>query len=107
MQPAQDRLAELLRTLKFADAQVPVAVNVDASLMTGAEELRDALVRQVTGAVRWVESMRLLVAHGPAQFVEVGPGKVLCGLMRQIDRAQSCVHVDEVLKDGFTFPHTQ
>ncbi len=107
MQPAQDRLAELLHTLKFSDARVPVEVNVDAALMTGAEALRDALIRQVTGAVRWVESMRLLIAQGPAQFVEVGPGKVLCGLMRQIDRAQSCVHVDEVLRDGFTFPHAQ
>jgi [acyl-carrier-protein] S-malonyltransferase len=107
MQPAQDRLAELLRRLTFADARVPVAVNVDATLLTGAEALRDALIRQVTGSVRWVESMRLLIAQGPAQFVEVGPGKVLCGLMRQIDRAQSCVHVDEVLREGFTFPHAQ
>jgi len=105
MQPAQDRLAELLRRLTFAEAQVPVAVNVDAALMTGAESLRDALIRQVTGPVRWVESMRLLISQGPAQFVEVGPGKVLCGLMRQIDRTQSCVHIDEVLREGFTFPH--
>jgi [acyl-carrier-protein] S-malonyltransferase len=107
MQPAQDRLAELLRGLTFADSRVPVAVNVDAALVTGAEALRDALIRQVTGPVRWVESMRLLIAQGPAQFIEVGPGKVLCGLMRQIDRAQSCLHVDEVLRDGFTFPHAQ
>jgi [acyl-carrier-protein] S-malonyltransferase len=107
MQPAEDRLAELLRGHKFSDARVPVAVNVDAALVTGAEALRDALIRQVTGAVRWVESMRLLIAHGPAQFVEVGPGKVLCGLMRQIDRAQSCVHVEEVLRQGFTFLHVQ
>jgi [acyl-carrier-protein] S-malonyltransferase len=107
MQPAQDRLAELLRGLKFAEARVPVAVNVDAALVSGAEALRDALIRQVTGPVRWVESMRLLAAQGPAQFVEVGPGKVLCGLMRQIDRTQPCVHVDEVLRDGFTFPHAQ
>lgn len=105
MQPAQDRLAELLRGLKFSDARVPVAVNVDAALVTGAEALRDALIRQVTGSVRWVESMRLLIAQGPAQFIEVGPGKVLCGLMRQIDRAQSCVHVDEVLTNGLAFPN--
>lgn len=107
MQPAQDRLADLLRGLMFSDARVPVAVNVDAKLMSGAEMLRDALIRQVTGAVRWVESMRLLIAQGPAQFVEVGPGKVLCGLMRQIDRSQSCTHVDEVLREGFSFPHAQ
>jgi [acyl-carrier-protein] S-malonyltransferase len=107
MQPAQDRLAELLHGLNFADARVPVAVNVDAKLESSAEALRNALIRQVTGSVRWVESMRLLAEQGPAQFVEVGPGKVLCGLMRQIDRAQPCVHVDEVLREGFTFPHAQ
>lgn len=103
MQPAQDRLANLLRELSFANARVPVAVNVDAELLSGAEMLRDALIRQVTGAVRWVESMRLLIAQGPAQFVEVGPGKVLCGLVRQIDRSQNCIHVDELLREGFVF----
>jgi [acyl-carrier-protein] S-malonyltransferase len=103
MQPAQDRLAELLNTLNFADARFPVAVNVDATLLKGSAGLRDALIRQVTGSVRWVESMRLLISHGPAQFIEVGPGKVLCGLMRQIDRTQSCVHVDDVLRDESTF----
>jgi [acyl-carrier-protein] S-malonyltransferase len=107
MQPAQDRLAELLRGLSFRDARVPVAVNVDAALITGAEALRDALIRQVTGSVRWVESMRLLIGEDPAQFVEVGPGKVLCGLMRQIDRTQNCMHVDELLRDGITFPHAR
>ncbi|HET8636511.1 MAG TPA: ACP S-malonyltransferase [Acidobacteriaceae bacterium] len=99
MQPAQDRLAEVLRGLNFSDARVPVVVNVDAAAHTEAEALRDALIRQVTGAVHWVESMRLLVAEGPAEFIEVGPGKVLCGLMRQIDRAQTCRHVDDVLRD--------
>jgi [acyl-carrier-protein] S-malonyltransferase len=102
MQPAQDRLEEVLRSLNFADARVPVVVNVDAAARTEAGVLRDALIRQVTGAVRWVESMRLLTAEGPARFIEVGPGKVLCGLMRQIDRAQTCTHVDEVLRDETT-----
>jgi [acyl-carrier-protein] S-malonyltransferase len=107
MQPAQDRLAELLNTLNFADARFPVCVNVDATLLKGSAGLRDALIRQVTGSVRWVESMRLLISHGPAQFIEVGPGKVLCGLMRQIDRAQSCVHVDDVLRDQSTLSRAQ
>jgi [acyl-carrier-protein] S-malonyltransferase len=102
MQPAQDRLAELLRSINFADANFPIAVNVDATLLTGAVALRDALTRQVTGSVRWVESMRLLISHGPVRFVEVGPGKVLCGLMRQVDRAQTCMHVDDVLRDEST-----
>lgn len=104
MQPAQDRLAEILRRLDFADARYPVVTNVDATPRMGAEALRDALIRQVTGTVRWVESMRLLASENPAQFIEVGPGKVLCGLMRQIDRSQTCRHVDDVLRDESTVP---
>jgi [acyl-carrier-protein] S-malonyltransferase len=107
MQPAQDRLTEVLRGVDFADARVPVVVNVDATARMGAEALRDALIWQVTGPVRWVESMRLLAAKGPAQFIEVGPGKVLCGLMRQIDRAQTCTHVDDVLRNESTVPGAQ
>jgi len=96
MQPAQDRLAELLKELEFSSAGVPVAVNVDAALISDGGALRDALIRQVTGSVRWVESMRLLIAEHPTHFVEVGPGKVLCGLMRQIDRGQTCLNVGDV-----------
>ena len=95
MQPAQDRLAELLRATEFAAARVPVAVNVDAAFVTDGAQLREALIRQVTGAVRWVESVRLVLAQGPAALVEVGPGKVLCGLMRQIDRGMTCVNVED------------
>jgi [acyl-carrier-protein] S-malonyltransferase len=95
MQPAQDRLAELLRATEFSQPKIPVAVNVDAALVSDPAQLRDALIRQVTGAVRWVESIRLLLAHGPLTLVEVGPGKVLCGLMRQIDRSQPCLNVED------------
>jgi [acyl-carrier-protein] S-malonyltransferase len=95
MQPAQDRLGELLREVSFQDASVPVLVNVDAKFVSGAEELRDALIRQVTGTVRWVESMRLLIAERPDYFLEVGPGKVLSGLLRQIDREQRSAHVQD------------
>ena len=95
MQPAQDRLAELLQGVEFATPRVPVAVNVDAKLVTDEAQLRDALIRQVTGAVRWVESVRLLIEQGTTAFVEVGPGKVLSGLMRQIDRSQQCVNVED------------
>lgn len=94
MQPAQDRLAELLHATEFHTPKVPVAVNVDAQLVTEPGQLRDALIRQVTGTVRWVESVRLLVAQAPTAFVEVGPNKVLSGLMRQIDRSQTCVNVE-------------
>jgi [acyl-carrier-protein] S-malonyltransferase len=95
MQPAQDKLAALLRDLPFAQPQIPVAVNVDAALLQQGDGLRDALIRQVTGAVRWVESMLLLIEQRPAYFVEVGPGRVLCGLLRQIDRSQRCLNVED------------
>jgi len=95
MQPAQDRLAELLRGLTFRNARAPVCVNVEAALETDGEKLREALIRQVTGAVRWVDSMRLLMGQAPKMFVEVGPGKVLSGLMRQIDRGQACGNVED------------
>ena len=95
MQPAQDRLAELLHRIVFTTPSVPVAVNVDAAFVTDPGQLREALIRQVTGAVRWVDSVRLLIAQRPAFFVEVGPGKVLGGLMRQIDRSQTCVNIED------------
>jgi [acyl-carrier-protein] S-malonyltransferase len=95
MQPAQDALAPILESIPFQPARAPVVVNVDAALVTEPAALRGALVRQVTGAVRWTESMQLLIAAGVTTFVEVGPGKVLSGLLRQIDRRQKCVHVED------------
>jgi len=89
MQPAQDRLAVDLHALKFRTPSRPVVCNVDASLITEAEAARDALVRQVTGSVQWDPSVRLLIDKGIGTFVEVGPGKVLWGLMRQIDRSKT------------------
>jgi len=93
MKPAQDRLAGDLRALKLQNPAVPVVSNVDAALVNNAESSRDALIQQVTGAVKWEQSMRLLIASGVQTFVEVGPGKVLCGLMRQIDRSKTCLNV--------------
>ena len=95
MQPAQDRLAEDLHALTFHAPEVPLMCNIDATLVTTAEQARDALIRQVTGAVQWDKSMRALAAVGVQNFVEVGPGKVLCGLMRQIDRSRTCVNVED------------
>jgi [acyl-carrier-protein] S-malonyltransferase len=95
MQPAQDRLAGDLRELKFQDPSGTVACNVDAVLLNNGEAARDALVRQVTGSVKWDQSMRLLITQGVQTFVEVGPGKVLCGLLRQIDRGPKCMNVGD------------
>jgi [acyl-carrier-protein] S-malonyltransferase len=95
MKPAQDRLAAELAGLAFEKPRVPVACNVDAALLDDADRSRDALVRQVTGSVKWDQSVRLLIAHGVQTFVEVGPGKVLCGLMRQIDRSKTALNVGD------------
>jgi [acyl-carrier-protein] S-malonyltransferase len=95
MQPAQDRLAEELRALNFYNPDFPVIANIDAEAVTTAEEARTKLIRQVTGAVQWERSMRALIMRGVEQFVEVGPGKVLCGLMRQIDRSKTYLNVED------------
>lgn len=95
MQPAQDRLADDLKAINFSDPKFPVASNVDATWVTTAPAARDALTRQVTGAVRWVDCERLLLERGVTHFVEVGPGKVLCGLMRQLDRSQMCLNMED------------
>ena len=95
MKPAQERLAADLKKLTFSQSEVPVACNVDAALVENAEKSCDALIRQVTGAVRWEECMRLLIARGVDTFLEIGPGKVLCGLLRQIDRGKTCLNVED------------
>jgi [acyl-carrier-protein] S-malonyltransferase len=94
MQPAQDRLAKDLNALRFETPRVPVVCNVDAQPVTTPEAARDALVRQVTGAVQWVRSVQWLAAQGAQTFVEVGPGKVLTGLLRQIDKGRTGMNVE-------------
>ena len=95
MQPAQDALATDLAAVNFNDPAFLVACNVDARLLLRGDESRDCLIRQVTGAVRWVECIQLLIAQGATHFIEVGPGKVLSGLMRQIDRNQRTLNVED------------
>ena len=93
MKPAQDRLEADLNNLKMRKPVYPVVCNVEASLVGDELRARETLVAQVTGAVKWEQSMRLLIASGTETFVEIGPGKVLCGLMRQIDRSKTCLNV--------------
>jgi [acyl-carrier-protein] S-malonyltransferase len=93
MKPAQDRLAIDLSSMAFNKPTAGVVCNVDAALLEDAGRSRDALIRQVIGSVKWEQSMRLLIAQGVDTFVEIGPGKVLCSLMRQIDRSQKCFNV--------------
>src|SRR5579872_7576703 len=95
MKPAQDRLEADLNAIKMQKPVYPVACNVEAELVTDDLRARDTLVRQVTGSVKWDQCMRLLIAQGVQTFVEVGPGKVLCGLMRQIDRSKTCLNISD------------
>ena len=95
MQPAQEEVARVLAGLALRDPGIPVAANVTGALVTTADAAKDALIRQVTGAVRWVDCMQSLIAAGATNFIEVGPGKVLCGLLKQIDPAQKSLNVED------------
>jgi len=95
MQPAQDRLAKDLLALQVSDPGIPVVANIDSEPKTSADAARNALIQQVTGAVRWSSCVEKLIALGAKTFVEAGPGKVLTGLMRQIDRTQTAANVED------------
>ena len=96
MAPAQERLAVDLEGTRFEELTVPLVTNVDAAITVKSAEARDALVRQVSSPVRWLESVELLISEGVDTFLEVGPGKVLTGLMRQISREVKCFNVEDV-----------
>jgi len=95
MQPAQEEVARVLAGLSLHDPRIPIAANVTGSLVTTADAARDALIRQVTGAVRWVDCMQASKGAGANLFIEVGPGKVLCGLLKQIDPELKSLNVED------------
>jgi [acyl-carrier-protein] S-malonyltransferase len=95
MRPAQERLEKDLRATQFGDLKIPLVTNVDAGIITTGAQAREALIRQVTLPVRWEESIRELIEEGAATFVEVGPGRVLSGLLRQIDRSVHTLNVED------------
>lgn len=95
MNPAQERLADDLEKLEFHDLEMPLVTNVDAAATTKGAEARDALVRQVSSPVRWLEAIELLLQEGVETFVETGPGKVLSGLVRQIKPDARCLNVED------------
>jgi [acyl-carrier-protein] S-malonyltransferase len=95
MEPAQKKLEPELRSAAFSALRLPLITNVDAEAIKSGEEARDALIRQVVMPVCWLDSIRELIASGVTIFVEVGPGKVLCGLMRQIDRSVRCFNIED------------
>src|SRR5262249_21427476 len=95
MEPAADRLARDIDLLELHDPRVPLVNNVEARAVTSAATVRDGLKRQVTAPVCWEDSMRVLLGEGVELFIEVGPGKVLSGLLRQIQRQADCFNVED------------
>ena len=94
MRPADEKLAEALAGVAMRSPRIPVISNVDAAVHTDPEEIRALLVRQILSPVWWEKSVRLLMASGVDDFYEVGPGRVLRGLMKRIDRKMSCQGVE-------------
>jgi [acyl-carrier-protein] S-malonyltransferase len=105
MKPAQDRLAGDLNGLTLNSPATPVICNVDGDVVSSPDQARDALIRQVTGTVKWEQSVRLLISKGVQTFIEVGPGKVLWGLMRQIDRNPTSLYVGDEASLQKTLEH--
>jgi [acyl-carrier-protein] S-malonyltransferase len=95
MKPAQDRLEADLQQIVLKDASLPVVTNVDAAPAQNGDKLRDSLVRQVSQSVRWLQSVEFLITQGVQTFIEIGPGKVLSGLVRQINREVRCQNVED------------
>ncbi|HEV8663256.1 MAG TPA: ACP S-malonyltransferase [Candidatus Methylomirabilis sp.] len=96
MRPVAERLREVLATVRFRDLRVPCVTNVDAAPIRTGAEAAAALVRQVASPVRWVEAVERLVREGVDTFVEVGPGKVLTGLIRRITPAARTFPVEDL-----------
>lgn len=96
MQSAQDKLAAELATVSFQSPALPVVCNFGASLVSDAAEIRSMLENQVTGSVRWTESIQLLIARGHRTFLELGPGKVVAGLVSKIDKEVTVHSVEDL-----------
>ena len=96
MQPAQERLRNDLAQIQFRDLQFPLINNADAAEVSSGDDIMDSLIRQVSSPVRWTESVRLMITKGVGLFLEVGPGRVLSALVRQIDKRVKTANVEDV-----------
>ncbi|QDT31716.1 ACP S-malonyltransferase [Thalassoglobus polymorphus] len=95
MQPADDRLRDALSTVEMKAPEIPVISNVDASIHTDPDDLKDVLVRQVISPVRWEDSIRSMLDQGIDEFYEIGPGRVLAGLLKRIQRKIPCTVIND------------
>jgi [acyl-carrier-protein] S-malonyltransferase len=105
MKPAEDRLAPELRALPSSNPRIPVVANVDAEPKRDAASAIEALIRQVSSPVRWEDVVRRLLAEGVTTFVELGPGRVLSGLVKQIDRGVALLNVEDEATLDKTLQH--
>lgn len=96
MRPAMEKMAEYLENMHFSDLKTPVFNNIGAALETSAADVKNALVRQVAGAVRWTDTIKNMIAAGADTFVEVGSGSVLTGLIKKIDKNVTCINISSV-----------
>lgn len=96
MQSAQDKLAGVLAETDVATPSIPVASNFKGGIVGGADEIRETLEKQVTGSVRWVECIESLIAEGHTTFIELGPGKLIAGMMKRIDKTATVYSVEDI-----------
>ena len=92
MKPAEEELAEEIRCTPFRKPRFPIVANLSAEYVEDPEEIRISLIKQLTSPVLWADSMKRLLSDGVSRFFEIGPGNVLSGLMRRIDRNAECLH---------------
>ena len=95
MESACERLSEVLSRVALQTPRIPVISNVDAAAHTDPDDIRQILIRQVTQPVLWEDSIRWLLSHGAGPFFEIGPGKVLKGLIKRVDRKVDCESVND------------
>jgi [acyl-carrier-protein] S-malonyltransferase len=95
MAPAATRLAELLGSLVWTDLACPLVNNAEAAILTAGADARAALVRQMYKSVQWEQTIRLMAAQGVTTFIEVGPGKVLTGLLKRIAKSANGLNVSD------------
>ena len=96
MEPAAKRLAEVLDDITISDAKIPVVANVNGQIETSAADIKANLVKQAASPVLWIDCTKTMQAFGAKTFVEVGPGKTLCGFNRKIDRKIHSENVEDI-----------
>lgn len=96
MKPASERLAKLFETIEFKDAKIPLIANVTAKEVTDANEIKELLIKQAASPVLWEDSVNYMVENGVENFVEVGPGKVLSGFTKKINRSMKPLNIDDL-----------